>query len=107
MSKKVSVRKTFESAFILNEQELRRIYDILIQQMKTAFPDGDLISNFIITFKNEIKETKNNIDDVFSETNGGVWEIKTLRIEVKTTKSNLPNIYLEFDKSWVSTITYS
>ena len=49
MSRAVSVRETSSKGFTLNEQEIRRIYSIITQQMNVAVPSGDYESTFTLT----------------------------------------------------------
>lgn len=67
MSTEVSIRKSFEHGFVLNEQELRRIYNILVQQMNEVNSHEDFDTTFTMIFKNKITVEKSSIDDVFSE----------------------------------------
>ncbi len=105
MSRAVSVRETSSKGFTLNEQEIRRIYSIITQQMKAVVPSDDYESTFTLTFKNKIEEQKTNIDDIFAESNGGAWEIQKLDIKVHYKYDE--EIRLKFEKNSSSSIYYS
>src|SRR5579885_37850 len=108
MSNVASIRKSFDVGFALNEQEMRRIYDIIINQMKILSPQGNIKTTFTLTYKNKITEEKDDINSIFSETNGGIWEIKTLAIRsIDKTSPFECDIKIEFDKHPGHSIFYS
>jgi hypothetical protein len=108
MSTEVSVRKSFEHGFVLDEQELRRIYNILVQQMNGNEPHELFDTTFTMIFKNKITVEKSSIDDVFSENNGGVWEIESLEIKLRSNNpSRTPKIVLNFQKENYRSISYT
>ncbi len=108
MSAEVSIRKSFEHGFVLNEQELRRIYNILVQQMNEINPHEVFDTTIKMIFKNKITVGKSSIDDVFSENNGGVWQIESLEITLSSKNiSRTPKINLNFQKVDNHSISYT
>src|SRR6266849_1487565 len=79
---KTQVSRSFNYAFSLTEQELRRICDIAVQQMKRAVGTEKFTTIFRLKFKNDFEAEHNTIEEVISENNGGIWEIQSLTIEV-------------------------
>lgn len=62
---KTEMRKPFTHGFVLTEQELRRIHDIMVQQMKDNKKD-DFSSLFGIKYKNGVRAEKALFDEIFS-----------------------------------------
>jgi len=90
-----SVRKSFKYGFVLNEQELRRIYDIMTTQMKEIDPGENYQKTFDITYKNSVSEKKTTIEDIFNEDNGQKWEIEKIEIEFDSSYKNRINILFD------------
>ena len=92
--------------FTLTEEELRRIYAILTQQMNIAVLHNKFISTFRLKFKNQITVERNSLEDVLAESNGGPWMIQSLEIELYDDSLQPTQILLTFKKSQTETITY-
>ncbi len=108
MSGQVSIRKSFQHGFVLDEQELRRIYNILVQQMNESGPHELFDTTFTMIFKNKITEEKSSIEDVFTQNNVGLWEIESLEISLKSKNPFFkPQIVLNFEKKSVGSISYT
>jgi hypothetical protein len=108
------VSQSFNHGFVLTEQELRRIYDTALQQMKQIVGNNEIGLSFKLKYKNNFTAEKSTIDEVLSETNGGVWEVQDLEIEIEETEvgkkysTNENKIVIRFNrtKPFLSPITY-
>ena len=108
MSAQVSIRKSFQHGFVLDEQELRRIYNILVQQMNESNSHEDFDTTFTMVFKNKITVEKSSIEDVITENNGGLWEIESLEINLRSKNpSRTPRIIINFQKEEYRSISYT
>jgi hypothetical protein len=76
---RTELSKPFTHGFMLTEQELRRIHDTMVQQMKR---DGrDVFSSlYELKYKNGGRAEKASLDDVIADTNNGEWIIQGLRM---------------------------
>src|SRR5258708_3645161 len=104
---RIEVSKSFNYGFVITEQELRRIYDTLVQQMIQAIGNQGFDTTFKLTYKNKITAQKPSLDDVLAENNGGQWEVQSLKITI--TNQNQPeyaHIALNFQKSEKDSIFY-
>lgn len=73
---KHSVRSTklFKHGFLLNEQELRRIDNLIIQQVIKE-EKGKVGRSYSIIYKNGVVAQSNNLEDVLKEENSGSAKI--------------------------------
>src|SRR5437660_694330 len=101
---KVELRRSYPYAFLLDEQELRRIYSILTQQIGKVVSDQE--SKFQVKFKNNVVMQKTSLDEYFTEQNGDIWAIQELEIILSDrTQYPSPKITLEFSsRKYSSTI---
>jgi len=76
---KTELRKPFRHGFVLTEQELRRIYDTMVQQMKSIRKD-DFTSFFELRYKNSVRAQKASLDEIIADNNMGIWEIQELKM---------------------------
>jgi len=71
--------KSFTHGFVLSEQELRRIHDIMYQQMKTATtPDDEIVSSFEIKYQNGVISNPESLDEIVAQENFGSTAIRRL-----------------------------
>lgn len=76
---KTELRKPFTHGFVLTEQELRRIYDTMVQQMKSIRKE-DFSSFFELRYKNGVRAEKASLEEIISDNNIGIWEIQELKM---------------------------
>jgi hypothetical protein len=74
----------FRYNYVLTEQELRRVYDVMLRQMQQV--TDSFKSIFTLTFKNKVNVELSSLDDIFLEENGGIWKIEELKITLFDTK---------------------
>src|SRR2546421_4538514 len=77
---RTEIRKPFSHGFVLTEQELRRIYDTMLQQIERITKQDTVVTTFELKFKNEVVAEKASLDEIISENNSGKWEIQELRV---------------------------
>ncbi len=78
---RTELKKPFTYGFILSEQELRRIHDTMVQQMKRT-GKSDFGSFFEVTYKNGVRTEKASLDEITLENNRGEWMIQGLKMAV-------------------------
>lgn len=89
--------KTFDHGFAIGEQELRRIHDLICQQMKASVGDGNFESSFELKFKNGVISNPSSLDEILSQENIGSSSIERLNITVfKTDDINNTKIFIQF-----------
>jgi hypothetical protein len=92
------LRRPFSHGFLLTEQELRRIFDIMLQQMK-RITTANVVDVFELKYKNGVVAEKATLDEIISENNGGSWEIQELKMEVVSKRQDDEiRIAIEFRK---------
>ncbi len=74
---------------MLTEQELVRINDVILQQMKAGTND-DIKCFAELKFKNGVKSEKASLDEIIAENNGNQWEIQVLKIGAYNFKTSHP-----------------
>lgn len=81
--KKHSVRstKSFRHGFVLNEQELRRMDDLVLQQMRKEGLEN-IGKSYSVIYKNGVVAHSNDLDDVLKEENSGSAKITSLSIQI-------------------------
>jgi hypothetical protein len=90
------MRKSFKKKYTLTEQELRRLYGIINQQLDGVAKDSTY--SFEITFKNGAQDTYQSIDEVISVENNDRWQIKDLSIQTRSQSTEYSiNITFESD----------
>ncbi|HYT41682.1 MAG TPA: hypothetical protein VEP90_05010 [Methylomirabilota bacterium] len=92
--------------FTLTEEELRRIYAIVTQQMHMAVLGNTFITVFRLQFKNQITVERHSVEDVLAETNGREWTIQSLELELYEDSLPPTQILLTFKKGQTETISY-
>jgi hypothetical protein len=101
---KTAVDRTFNHGFIIDEQELRRIHSLALQQMKRVIGEDELAEKYEVKYKNDLVTETACFDEIFSENNGGKWEVQSLTIGLGTKISqstlwlNRPQIRLSLKK---------
>jgi len=96
--------KPLRHGFFLTEEELRRIFDCLIQQMKRVTKDSPPVAYFVISYKNGVIAKVESIDEVLSQENVGSSAIQALIIKItdkeeKEGEEPSASIYLGFVKA--------
>ncbi len=86
---RTEIAKTFIYRFMLTEQELVRINDVILQQMKAGTND-DIKCFAELKFKNGVKSEKASLDEIIAENNGNQWEIQVLKIGAYNFKTSHP-----------------
>jgi hypothetical protein len=72
--------KSFPYKFILTEQSLRSVYNVMTQQMKQV--TDNFTSLFEIKFRDGATTEKNSLEEVLAEENSGIWKIRKLTIRL-------------------------
>jgi hypothetical protein len=91
--------KSLRSGFDLTEQELRRIYEALVQQMDRVITSEapDLKTSFEIKFRNGVIAEPTNLNEILDLENIGSGKIERLKMRVeKGTEISKTRILLEF-----------
>ena len=102
----IRVNKLLHNSFVLDEPELRRIHQVLIEQVTQAAQNDDISTTFILKLKNQMSLDKTSLDEILAESNGGVHAIQELTIEISSKSSSI-KISLKFSKDNFSSIFYS
>lgn len=89
--------KSFKHGFTLTEQELRRIYDQVCQQIKSTKQDGDITSDFTLKFKNGVISNPTSLDEILSQENLGSSAIQRLSITVHGNNVENSKIFVQFN----------
>ena len=71
--------KSFTYGFLLTEQELRRIYDTMVQQMKHHGKDN-FSGFFELRYINGVKVQKASLDEIIADNNSGKEQILGLKM---------------------------
>jgi hypothetical protein len=66
---KTIAKKTFKKPFVLTEQELRRIHDVLEQQIQRVLPAEDVATVYELTFANGVVANPTSLDEIFAQEN--------------------------------------
>jgi hypothetical protein len=74
--------RSFGCGFALNESELRRLHDVLVQQIKRTAVGEDAHSFYELKFRNGAVACPVSIDDVLSQENFGSGSIVRLKLDV-------------------------
>lgn len=77
----MKIRRSYKYNYILTEQELRRIFDTVEQQIKKK--QTNYQQSFVLLFKNGGEEELQDLDKIFSMDNGGQWTIQKLSIDLE------------------------
>lgn len=98
---KTELNKSFDYGFMLNEQELRRIYNTAREQMMVVAKKSNIITTFKLKYKNGTIGEHASLEEVLSEENIGEWTIQTLTITLSDfqAENSKPNttITVKFD----------
>jgi uncharacterized membrane protein YwzB len=73
-------RKSYAHGFFLNEQELRRIHDLLIQQMEKNLGNNSCLSGVELRFRNGVISEHTSIEKVFVLENIGSATVQRLNL---------------------------
>jgi len=85
-------KKTFQHGFDLTEQEFRRIYDALLQQI-SHIPIDNPLTFFEVKFQNGVIAEPANLDEIFALENIGSSSIVRLEIYI-TDDDETPHSYI-------------
>jgi hypothetical protein len=77
---RTELKKSFEYGFVLTDQELQRIHGELVQRMSKV--STTFTTTYELKFENEVVAQRSSLQEVLSESNGGVWMIRALTIIV-------------------------
>jgi hypothetical protein len=81
---KTAVDRAFEHGFVIDEQEMRRIHNLALQQMKRVTKEEEITEKYEVKYHNDLATETTCFDEIFSESNGGKWEIQSLVIDLGT-----------------------
>ncbi len=79
---KTIAKKTFKKPFVLTEQELRRIHDVLDQQIQRVLPAEDVATFYELTFANGVVANPTSLDEIFAQENLGSKAIRTVELGI-------------------------
>jgi hypothetical protein len=79
---KTEARKKFYHGYVLNEQELRRIVDTAIQQIRKLNTPSEPKIRFELKFRNGTLTNSTSVDDILSLENVGPKQIVRLSIDI-------------------------
>lgn len=91
--------KSYKQGFLITEQELRRLVEVITDQLKKSNKEVEPKLSYIIKFKNGVIATTENLNEIFSLENGGLGEI--MRFQIKGNigeKEDLHEITIEFER---------
>lgn len=75
----VEANKSFYHGFVLNEQELRRFNDLLLDQLKKD-DEGEIQQSFSVIFENGVVAVTDDIEEILTLENSGSAKIVELKI---------------------------
>lgn len=102
----IRVNKSLSNSYVLDEPELRRIHQVLTEQVVQAYKSDDIRTTFNLKLKNQMTFDKTSLDEIFAESNGGEHAIQELEIDI-TNRSSRDNISISFSKSEFRSIRYT
>jgi hypothetical protein len=76
---KTELKKPLTHGFVLTEQELRRIYNTMVQQMNIN-GKADSRSFFELKYKNGVRAEKASLDEIIASPNSGKWKVQGLKM---------------------------
>jgi hypothetical protein len=92
---KTELRREMNYEFSLTEQELRRIHETMVQQMKSNSKNNSK-SFFELSFKNGVRAEKATLDEIIADNNSGEWKIQELKMKL-VNKSHLQETRIEME----------
>lgn len=92
---KTVLKKPFSVGFSLTEQELRRIHNTMVQQMKIK-SKNTISSFFELRYKNGVRAEKATLDEIIADNNSGEWEIQELKMNL-VSKNRLLETKIEIE----------
>ena len=109
---KTEIKKSFQHGFVLNEQELTRIFDTICQQLKKIENLTDFITNIEVKFINGAIYETNSLKDVTDIENFGSKLVTRLTISISD-KTDKPEYQIAirfinplYDNDTINSITY-
>ena len=95
---KTEAKQAFQCGFALNESELRRLHDVLMQQIKRTAVGDDVHTSYELKFRNGAVAYPLSVDDVLSQENFGSGSIVRLNMGVSGAGDESANrIRVEFN----------
>lgn len=93
----VEAKRTFKYGFVLREADLRRLIDIVVQQLDKVPGVSIEAPSFRMKFRNGVFANASTLDEVFAQENSGSRQIVRLKCEHKTNEASSPShVLLEF-----------
>lgn len=77
---RTEARRRYSRGFVLNEQELRRIHDVVDQQMKRAVADTPYETSYEVRYRNGAIAEPTKIDEIFDQENWGSAAIRVVSL---------------------------
>ena len=77
---RTEARRRYSSGFVLNEQELRRIHDVVDQQMQRALPNGTYETLYEVRYKNGAIAEPKTLDEILDQENWGSAAIRLVSL---------------------------
>jgi hypothetical protein len=91
--------KSYNQGFLITEQELRRLVDMISDQLKKVDRILEPELSYTIKFKNGVVATTEILTDIFTLENGGLGEIINFELKASTGKEkNAHEIKIEFKR---------
>lgn len=79
---KAEVKKSYQTGFALTESELRRLHEVLVQQIKKTPIGDDFVMSYELKYRNGAVSYPISIDDVLDQENFGSLGVLRFRIEI-------------------------
>lgn len=90
---RTEARRKYSRGFVLNEQELRRIHDVVDQQMKRLLSDTSYETSYEVRYRNGAIAEPTKLDEIFGQENWGSAAIRlvslTCREKTDTPKTKI------------------
>jgi len=93
---RTEAKRSFKHGFVLTEQELRRTFDCLVEQMKRGTPGAEPGCSYELKYRNGVIAEPVSLDEILAQENYGSAAIQRLRIEVEDKTSDAWSISVEF-----------
>src|ERR1700743_698953 len=98
----VETTRHYNDGFVLTEQSLRRLLDVIKEQIHKLGDARAIATRLKFRFLNGAIATSDSIEDLFKQENGGQAQIVDLNIEFKEDPGNDPIVSIRFSNPRVN-----
>jgi hypothetical protein len=91
----VQANKTYDIGFVIFESDLRRINDLIREQIKKVNPNPEITYKYMLRFQNGVVGETDKIDTIIEQENEGSKRINSLKIKGEDQLNN--SISIEFE----------